>query len=97
MPPKGNIVEALKNMEGHEIVVKLLENTDLATKLAESSHFTFLAPTDEAFERMRDFSVEQLLENNTLAEKVLKLHILPGKVSQIYQLYCLEIFLYDFI
>ncbi|KAF8797136.1 Transforming growth factor-beta-induced like protein [Argiope bruennichi] len=77
MPPKGNIVEALKNMEDHEIVVKLLQNTDLATKLAENSHFTFLAPTDEAFEKMRDLSVEQLLENNTLAEKILKLHILP--------------------
>ncbi|GFR31261.1 transforming growth factor-beta-induced protein ig-h3 [Trichonephila clavata] len=77
MPPKGSIVEALKHMEDHEIVLKLLQNTDLETKLAEDGPFTFLAPTDEAFEKMRDMTVEDLQENNTLAEKVLKLHILP--------------------
>ena len=78
MPPKGSIVEAIKDMENHEIVLKLLQNTDLVTKLEEEGPFTFLAPTDEAFERMRDITLEDL-ENNTLAEKVLKLHILPGR------------------
>ncbi|GFT68863.1 transforming growth factor-beta-induced protein ig-h3 [Nephila pilipes] len=77
MPPKGSIVDALKDMDDHEIVLKLLQNTDLETKLAEDGPFTFLAPTDEAFERMRDITVEDLQQNNTLAEKVLKLHILP--------------------
>ncbi|KAG8182028.1 hypothetical protein JTE90_013959 [Oedothorax gibbosus] len=64
-------------MENHETVLKLLQNTDLVTKLEEDGPFTFLAPTDEAFERMREITLEDLLENNTLAEQVLKLHILP--------------------
>lgn len=80
MPPKGSIVEAIKDMEKHEIVLKLLQNTDLVTKLEEEGPFTFLAPSDKAFERMRDISLEDLLENNTLAEQILKLHILPGRL-----------------
>lgn len=79
MPPKGSIAEAIKSMKDHEIVLKLLQNTDLITKLEEEGPFTFLAPSDEAFERMREPTLEDLLENSTLAEQVLKLHILPGK------------------
>ncbi|KFM74623.1 Transforming growth factor-beta-induced protein ig-h3, partial [Stegodyphus mimosarum] len=77
MPPKGSIIETLKDMEGHNIVVKLLQNTELETKLQEDGPFTFLAPNDEAFERLSDSLLEDLLENKTKAEQILKLHVLP--------------------
>ncbi|GIY24039.1 transforming growth factor-beta-induced protein ig-h3 [Caerostris extrusa] len=77
MPPKGNVMDILRDMGDHDILLQLLRNTDLETKLMEDGPFTFLAPTDGAFENMRDVTLEKLLENNTLAEKILKLHILP--------------------
>jgi len=77
IPPKGSIADILKDMEGHGIVLKLLQNTDLETKLKEDGPFTFLAPTDDAFERMTETSLDDILENNTLAEEILKLHVLP--------------------
>lgn len=77
VPPAGSIAEVLQDMEGHSIVLKLLKNTDLETKLREEGPFTFLAPTDDAFERMTESSLDELLENNTMAEDILKLHVLP--------------------
>nr|XP_042899795.1 transforming growth factor-beta-induced protein ig-h3 [Parasteatoda tepidariorum] len=77
IPPKGSIAEVLEDMPDHSIVMKLLKNTDLESKLKEDGPFTFLAPTDDAFERMTESSLDDLLENNTLAEDILKLHVLP--------------------
>ncbi|XP_054713918.1 transforming growth factor-beta-induced protein ig-h3-like [Uloborus diversus] len=77
MPPKGSILQTLKGMEGHDILIKLLQDTELLTKLDEEGPFTFLAPTDEAFEKLDDITLEELLENKTKAEEILRLHVLP--------------------
>lgn len=78
MPPKGSILETLKGMKDHDILLKMLEVADLEKKLEEEGPFTLLAPHDEAFERFSDETLKEILRNKTKAEEILKLHIIPG-------------------
>lgn len=80
MPPTGSIMETLKGMKNHGVVLKMIKLTELEKKLEEDGPFTLLAPSDEAFKRFSDSNMKEMLENKTKAEEILKLHIIPGTV-----------------
>ena len=59
-----------------------LEAADLVTTLKGDGPFTVFAPTDEAFAKLPDGTVETLLksENKARLVDVLTYHVVPGKV-----------------
>ena len=54
--------------------------TNLTNSLYNDGPFTIFAPTDEAFSKLPDGTVESLLKNPTELAKVLKYHLVKGNI-----------------
>ena len=54
--------------------------TNLTHALYNDGPFTIFAPTDEAFSKLPDGTVESLLKNPTELAKVLKYHLVKGNI-----------------
>ena len=54
--------------------------TNLTDALYNDGPFTIFAPTDEAFGKLPDGTVENLLKNPTELAKVLKYHLVKGNI-----------------
>lgn len=58
-----------------------LEAADLVAVLQGEGPFTVFAPTDEAFAKLPDGTVEALLADKEALTKVLTYHVVPGRVG----------------
>jgi uncharacterized surface protein with fasciclin (FAS1) repeats len=64
-------------------LVKAVEAANLVDVLKEGGTFTVFAPTNEAFDRLEDGVLEDLLkpENQEKLQAILTYHVVPGKLN----------------
>ena len=79
---KENIVEVASGMNNFTTLVAAVKAADLVETLSGEGPFTVFAPTNEAFGKLPEGTVEELLkpENKEKLQMILKFHVVPGKV-----------------
>jgi len=83
MYPTKNIIENAVNSADHTTLVAAVKAAGLVDTLQSAGPFTVFAPTNEAFSKLPDGTVETLLkpENKALLTKVLTYHVVAGNWS----------------
>ncbi|SFZ94296.1 Uncaracterized surface protein containing fasciclin (FAS1) repeats [Flaviramulus basaltis] len=83
MYPTKNIVENAVNSKDHTTLVAAVKAADLLDVLMSDGPFTVFAPTNEAFAKLPEGTVETLLkpENKATLQTVLKYHVVSGKYN----------------
>jgi uncharacterized surface protein with fasciclin (FAS1) repeats len=81
--PKGTIVAAAMQSPDLETLVAAVKAAKLVDTLASKGPFTVFAPTDAAFAKLPDGTVDTLLkpENRATLQAVLTYHVVAGKVT----------------
>ena len=77
-----DIVDTAVSAGSFNTLVQAVQAADLADTLKGAGPFTVFAPTDEAFGRLPEGTVENLLkpENKGRLQAILTYHVVPGKV-----------------
>ena len=77
------ILDKAKAAEKFNTLIAALKAADLTVALKSSGPFTVLAPTDSAFAKLPDGTVETLLkpENKDKLTEILKYHVIKGKFT----------------
>lgn len=77
-----NVLEVAKSAGSFTMLVKALEAAGLTEILRGEGPFTVFAPTDDAFAKLPQDAVRDLLkpENKEILVKILTYHVVPGKV-----------------
>lgn len=75
-----NIVEVAINAGSFNTLVAAVQAAGLAETLSGPGPFTVFAPSDDAFAKLPDGTVEGLLEDKEQLSKILTYHVVPGKV-----------------
>lgn len=80
---KSDIVEVAMSSENHTTLVAAIKAADLVQPLQGKGPFTVFAPTNAAFDKLPDGTVEELLkpENKNKLAAILKYHVIPGKLT----------------
>ncbi|WP_438965220.1 fasciclin domain-containing protein [Flavobacterium sp.] len=83
MYPSKNIVENAVNSKDHTTLVAAVKAADLVETLMSAGPFTVFAPTNAAFDKLPEGTVEALLipENKKLLQTILTYHVVSGKMS----------------
>ncbi|MGF1683569.1 fasciclin domain-containing protein [Photobacterium minamisatsumaniensis] len=78
-----NLVQVAANNSDFQTLVMTLKAADLVGTLEGKGPFTLLAPLDEAFEKLPEGALAQLLdpENKEQLQAVLTYHLLPGALT----------------
>lgn len=81
MLPTKNIIENAVNSQDHTTLVAAVKAAGLVETLSGEGPFTVFAPTNAAFEKLPEGTVETLLkeENKDQLTSILTYHVLPGK------------------
>jgi transforming growth factor-beta-induced protein len=82
LPSSKNIVETAQSAKSFNTLLTAATKAGLADTLANGGPFTVFAPTDEAFAKLPDGTIENLLkpENRAQLANILKYHVIPGRV-----------------
>jgi len=78
---KANIVETASSAGKFSTLLTAAKKAGLAETLSDGGPFTVFAPTDEAFSKLPDGTVQNLLDNPEQLKQVLLYHVLDGKVK----------------
>src|SRR5208283_5850765 len=83
MSPMKNIVQNALNSDDHTTLVAAVKAAGLVDTLEGTGPFTVFAPTNEAFAKLPDGTVDNLLkpENLETLKKVLTYHVVSGRIS----------------
>lgn len=83
MSPMKNIVENALNSDDHTTLVAAVKAAGLVDTLEGAGPFTVFAPTNEAFAKLPQGTVETLLkpENKDQLTKVLTYHVVAGRLT----------------
>lgn len=83
MYPSKNIVENAMNSKDHTTLVAAVKAAGLVETLQSSGPFTVFAPTNSAFGKLPEGTVDKLLmpENKSMLSGVLTYHVVPGKLD----------------
>jgi uncharacterized surface protein with fasciclin (FAS1) repeats len=81
MKASNNIVETAVSAGSFETLVAAVKAANLADTLAGEGPYTVFAPTDEAFAKLPEGTVENLLANPDQLREILLYHVVPGKVT----------------
>jgi len=83
MYPSKDIVENAVNSADHTTLVAAVKVAGLVDTLKGPGPFTVFAPTNEAFAKLPQGTVEGLLklENHAMLVKILTYHVVPGRLS----------------
>ena len=80
-PPAATIVEIAVGDGRFETLVAALQAADLVDTLAGPGPFTVFAPTDNAFAKLPEGTVEALLGDIPALTDILLYHVVPGNVT----------------
>jgi uncharacterized surface protein with fasciclin (FAS1) repeats len=78
--PKS-IVETAVGNKSFSTLVKALKAASLVEPLQGKGPFTVFAPTDEAFAKLPEGTLEKLLADKEALTEILKYHVVAGKVT----------------
>jgi uncharacterized surface protein with fasciclin (FAS1) repeats len=83
MYPSKNIVQNAVNSKDHTTLVAAVKAAGLVPTLESKGPFTVFAPTNEAFKKLPDGTVQSLLkpENKDKLKAVLTYHVVPGRLT----------------
>lgn len=83
MKPTNTIVQNTLRSSDHTTLVKALKTANLVKTLNGNGPFTVFAPTNNAFNKLTEKKLTQLMEtqNKTALQNILKYHVVSGKVS----------------
>jgi uncharacterized surface protein with fasciclin (FAS1) repeats len=83
MYPSKNIVENAMNSKDHTTLVAAVKAAGLVQTLEGKGPFTVFAPTNEAFDKLPNGTVETLVkpENKEKLTGILTYHVIAGKVT----------------
>ena len=76
-----NIVETAVEAGSFTTLAKALEAAGLVETLANGGPFTVFAPTDEAFAKLPEGTLEALLNDTERLTAILTYHVVPGEVT----------------
>jgi uncharacterized surface protein with fasciclin (FAS1) repeats len=78
-----DIIETAAHAKKFKTLIRALEAAELTSVLKEKGPFTVFAPNDKAFAKLPAGTLEDLLkpENKAKLQKILKYHVIPGKVT----------------
>jgi uncharacterized surface protein with fasciclin (FAS1) repeats len=77
----ANIVEDLVSAGSFKTLVKAVKAAGLQDTLSREGPFTVFAPSDEAFAKLPEGTVENLLKDPKKLKSILTYHVVPGKVT----------------
>lgn len=79
---KMDIVDTAASAGSFETLVAAVKAADLVDTLKGDGPFTVFAPTDEAFSKLPEGTIEDLLkpENKAKLQAILTYHVVPGKI-----------------
>jgi uncharacterized surface protein with fasciclin (FAS1) repeats len=83
MYPSKNIIQNAVNSKDHTTLVAAVKAAGLVDTLQGPGPFTVFAPTNMAFKKLPDGTVDTLLkpENKATLAKVLTYHVVPGRMT----------------
>ena len=83
MYPSKNIIENAMNSEDHTTLVAAIKAADLVGTLEGAGPFTVFAPTNKAFEKLPEGTVDNLLKpaNKKMLQGVLTYHVVAGSYN----------------
>ncbi|MGD2068621.1 MAG: fasciclin domain-containing protein [Gemmatimonadota bacterium] len=76
-----NLVETAVEAGSFSTLATALEAAGLVETLASGGPFTVFAPTDEAFAKLPEGTLESLLDNPEQLRAILTYHVVPGTVT----------------
>ena len=76
-----NIVETAREAGSFTTLLAAVDAAGLGDTLAGGGPFTVFAPTDEAFARLPEGTVESLLDDPAGLTDVLTYHVVPGRIT----------------
>jgi uncharacterized surface protein with fasciclin (FAS1) repeats len=78
----NDIVDTAVSAGSFNTLVRAVQAADLVGTLKSDGPFTVFAPTDEAFAKLPEGTLENLLkpENKSQLQAILTYHVLPGKI-----------------
>src|SRR6202163_242269 len=85
MYPSKNIIENAVNSKEHTTLVAAVKAAGLVETLQGPGPFTVFAPTNAAFAKLPEGTVDSLLkpENKPTLTKVLTYHVVPGRMTAV--------------
>lgn len=78
---KSDIVTTAVNAGSFNTLATALKAADLVEALKGDGPFTVFAPTDEAFAKLPEGTIEKLLNDKETLKKILLYHVVSGKVT----------------
>ena len=75
-----NLVETAIEAGNFKTLVKAVQEADLVDTLGGEGPFTVFAPTDEAFAKLPEGTIESLLNDKEKLTNILTYHVVSGKV-----------------
>ena len=75
-----NIVEVAVEAGSFQTLVAAVQAAGLAETLSMEGPFTVFAPTDEAFAKLPEGTIEALLQDKEQLTAILTYHVVPGRV-----------------
>ena len=78
--PKADVVDTAIAAGSFQTLVKAVQAAGLVETLKGEGPFTVFAPTDEAFAKLPEGALENLLADKDKLTAVLTYHVVPGKV-----------------
>jgi len=79
-PKSMNIVETAQANEDFSTLVTAVTQADLGETLSGEGPFTVFAPTNAAFEKLPEGTLESVLEDKEKLKSILTFHVVPGSV-----------------
>jgi len=80
MASDDNIVQVAQSAGDFETLVAAVQAAGLVETLSGEGPFTVFAPTDEAFAKLPEGTLEALLNDKEKLTAILTYHVVPGKV-----------------
>jgi len=75
-----NVVDTAIEAGNFKTLVKAVQEAGLVETLASDGPFTIFAPTDEAFSKLPEGTIEELLSNKEKLTEILTYHVVADKV-----------------
>lgn len=79
--PENDIIEVARSAGSFKTLLAALEATGLTDALRSEGPFTVFAPTDEAFAKLPEGTLESLLNDTEQLKQILTYHVVAGKVA----------------
>jgi uncharacterized surface protein with fasciclin (FAS1) repeats len=76
----ANLVETAAQAGNFKTLLAAVEAAGVGDLLTSEGPFTILAPTDEAFAKLPDGALDELLQDHPKLKRVIMYHLLPGDV-----------------